>query len=207
MQLSAKYSKPTIVARLNPEGYIRGSARGVNKSELESFKNYLNHTGLFEYTVGHDNAFGISILNKNLDSLHKIANKELADVDFGESAYDVNFVRSAKDDDIEKIIYSLDEIKHTWGQGNEEPLICIANIFITQNDVQVIGKNKDTLKFEKNGITYIKFRAKEEIEQLKRFNDIKINLVGKGNVNEWMGQYKPQIIIEDMEIMDSTLEF
>lgn len=207
MQLSAKYNKPTIVARLNPEGYIRGSARGVNKSELDSFKNYLNHTGLFEYTVGHDNAFGISILNKNLDNLHKIANEELKDVDFGESAYDVNFVRSAKDADIEKIIYSLDEIKHTWGQGNEEPLLYIENIFITKDDIQVIGKNKDTLKFEKNGVTYIKFRAKSEIESLNEFNDIKINLVGKGNVNEWMGQYKPQIIIEDMEIMDSTLEF
>ena len=207
MQLSARYKRPTIVARLNDEGYIRGSARGLNKSTLGSFKNFLNETGLFEYTAGHDNAFGISISNKNLTKLHEIANEELKNVDFGENAYDVNFVRSAKDADIEKIIYSLDEIKHTWGQGNDEPLIYIENIFITQDDVQVIGKNKDTLKFEKNGITYIKFRAKEEIEQLKQFNDIKINLVGKGNVNEWMGRYTPQLIIEDMEMMDSTLEF
>lgn len=92
-------------------------------------------------------------------------------------------------------------------QGNDEPLIFIENIFVTKADTKIIGKNKDTLKFEKNGITYIKFRAKEEIEQLKQFNDIKINLVGKGNVNEWMGRYTPQLIIEDMEMMDSTLEF
>ena len=207
MQLSARYKRPTIVARLNDEGYIRGSARGLNKSTLGSFKNFLNETGLFEYTAGHDNAFGISISNKNLTKLHEIANEELKNVDFGENAYDVNFVRSAKDDDIEKIIYSLDEIKHTWGQGNDEPLIYIENIFITQDDVQVIGKNKDTLKFEKNGITYIKFHAKDEIEELKQFNDIKINLVGKGNINEWMGRYTPQLIVEDMEMMDSTLEF
>jgi single-stranded-DNA-specific exonuclease len=52
MQLSAKYKKPTIVARLNDEGYIRGSARGLNASELTSFKDFLNSTGLFEYTAG-----------------------------------------------------------------------------------------------------------------------------------------------------------
>ena len=47
-QLSARYNKPTIVARLNDEGYIRGSARGLNKSELKSFKDFLNNTNLFE---------------------------------------------------------------------------------------------------------------------------------------------------------------
>ena len=52
MQLSAKYKRPTIVARVNEEGYLRGSARGLNNSELNSFKNYLDSTGLFEYCAG-----------------------------------------------------------------------------------------------------------------------------------------------------------
>ena len=52
MQLSAKYKRPTIVARVNDEGYLRGSARGLNNSELNSFKNYLDSTGLFEYCAG-----------------------------------------------------------------------------------------------------------------------------------------------------------
>ena len=52
MQLSAKFKRPTIVARLNNEGYVRGSARGLNESELKSFKNFLNDSGLFEYTAG-----------------------------------------------------------------------------------------------------------------------------------------------------------
>ena len=52
MQLASKYNRPTIVARLNDEGYIRGSARGLNQSELASFKTFLNDTDLFEYTMG-----------------------------------------------------------------------------------------------------------------------------------------------------------
>lgn len=52
MQLSAKYKKPTIVARLNDEGYIRGSARGLNQSELKDFKQFVTDSGLFEYAQG-----------------------------------------------------------------------------------------------------------------------------------------------------------
>ena len=37
MKLSAKFKRPTIVARLNKEGYNRGSMRGLNQSELVSF--------------------------------------------------------------------------------------------------------------------------------------------------------------------------
>ena len=52
MQLSAKFKKPTIVARLNDENYVKGSARGLNESALESFKDFLDSTNLFEYTAG-----------------------------------------------------------------------------------------------------------------------------------------------------------
>ena len=52
MQLSQKYKRPTIVARLNPQGYVRGSIRGLSNSELSSFKEYLDSTGLFEYVQG-----------------------------------------------------------------------------------------------------------------------------------------------------------
>lgn len=52
MKLSAKFKKPTIVARLNNEGYDRGSMRGLNQSELESFKDFLQETKMFEYVSG-----------------------------------------------------------------------------------------------------------------------------------------------------------
>lgn len=58
MQLSSKFQRPTMVARRNDEGYLRGSCRGLNESELTSFKQFLDNSGLFEYTAGHDNAFG-----------------------------------------------------------------------------------------------------------------------------------------------------
>ena len=63
MKLSAKFKRPTIVARLNEEGFNRGSMRGLNQSELVSFKDFLTESGMFEYVQGHDNAAGCSIPN------------------------------------------------------------------------------------------------------------------------------------------------
>lgn len=52
MVLAARYNKPAIVARLNEDGFIRGSARVPNNAPIESFKDYLSGTGLFEYAQG-----------------------------------------------------------------------------------------------------------------------------------------------------------
>ena len=65
MQLSQQYKRPTIVARLNDEGYIRGSIRGLSNSELTSFKNFMDESGYFTFTAGHDNASGVRKGNRS----------------------------------------------------------------------------------------------------------------------------------------------
>lgn len=207
MQLSAKFKKPTIVARLNEEGFIRGSARGLNESELSDFKTFLTDSGYFEYALGHANAFGCSINNKYLSDFHNYANDKLKDIDFGENVYDINFISSANDKELEKIVNDLGSYPQLWGQHNPEPLIYIKDINLTSSDIQIIGKNKDTVKFEKFGITYIQFHAKQLIEDLSNLNDIKMEIVGKANINEWMGKITPQIFIEGYEVSDGTYSF
>ena len=207
MQLSAKFKKPTIVARLNNEGYDRGSMRGLNQSELVSFKDFLEQSGYFEYVSGHDNAAGASIRDKDLADFHKYANEALKDIDFGENVYEVNFIRTAAEKDISNIIFDLDQYRYLYGQNIDEPLIYISDINLTKNDIQIIGKNADTVKFEKFGITYIKFHAKDLINELGMYNEMRVELVGRPNVNEWMGNYTPQIMIEDLEVFDSALDF
>lgn len=207
MQLSAKFKKPTIVARLNEEGFIRGSARGLNESELSDFKTFLTDSGYFEYALGHANAFGCSINNKYLSDFHNYANDKLKDIDFGENVYDVNFISSANSKELEKIVNDLGSYPQLWGQHNSEPLIYIKDINLAPNDIQIIGKNKDTVKFEKFGITYIQFHAKQLIEDLSNLNDIKMEIVGKANINEWMGRIIPQIFIEGYEVSDGTYSF
>lgn len=207
MKLAAKYTRPTIVARLNEQGYDRGSSRGLNESELKSFKQFMNDSGLFEYTAGHDNACGISIPDKSLQTFHDYANEKLANVNFGENWYEVNFERIAADKDIEELILDIAKYEDIFGQGNTEPLIHIKDINLTKNDIAIIGKNADTVRIEKFGITYLKFHAKEMIQELAQYDKIKLEVVGRANLNEYYGKVTPQIFITDYQIEDDRLGF
>ena len=204
MQLSAKYKKPTIVARLNSQGYDRGSARGMNQSELRDFKQFLEESGYFEYAQGHANAFGISIPDDNLSRFHKYANEALKDIDFGENVYDVNFVRSGDSSDLWDMVVDLASQGGIWGQNNPEPAICVTDIEATPSNVRIMGTNQDTLKIEYNGMSYLKFKATDMIDEIKMCDPsktMKITVVGRANLNEWMGRKTPQIFIDDYEII------
>jgi single-stranded-DNA-specific exonuclease len=203
MQLAAKYKKPTIVARLNDQGFNRGSARGMNQSELKDFREFLLGSGMFEYAQGHANAFGISIPDDKLKEFHDYANEALAAIDFGENVYDVNFVRSADSKDLYDLVIDLASQNGIWGQGNPEPIVCVENISCSPRDVRIMGANQDTLKIEYNGMSYLKFRAKDLIEKINKYSadaKLSITVVGRCNLNEWGGRKSPQLFIDDCEI-------
>ena len=66
---------------------------------------------------------------------------------------------------------------------------------------------KPTLKIILPGnLTLIKFgSSKEEFDNLyKETGCITINAVGTCNLNEWNGNFSPQIIIEEYEIINKT---
>lgn len=206
MQLAAKYNRPTIVARLNDEGIDKGSIRGLNQSALTSFKDFLTASGLCEYVQGHDNAAGIAIEDRNLRALHEYANKELADVDFNESFYNANFVRNASDGDINAIIYDVARYDNIWGTNVPEPLIYIKNILISQRNIQIMGRNQDTLKITYKDTVYIRFHAKDMINELSQHDGpINLEIIGRANLNEYMGNTTPQLFIENYEIKQSTI--
>ena len=168
----------------------------------------MNQSGLFEYTAGHDNACGISIPYKCLKTFEEYGNKELANIDFGENWYEVNFERFAAESDMTFLISDIAEHEDIFGQGNPEPLIHVTDINVNKTDLAIIGKNADTVRIEKFGITYLKFHAKDMIEELKQYDfPIKLEVVGKANMNEWGGYYTPQIFINDYQISDNTLGF
>ena len=116
MKLAAKYKRPTILARLNDEGYDRGSIRNVADCELQDLKKFLNDSGYFEWVQGHANAAGASILDSKLHSFHQYANEALKDINFNEGMYDVNFIREADAADLEDLIYDLASNTSIWGR-------------------------------------------------------------------------------------------
>lgn len=73
--------------------------------------------------------------------------------------------------------------------------------------VTVYRKKGNTLKITlPNKVNLMKFNATdEECEKLEKFNEayLELNIVGKCNQNEWMGNISAQIFIEDYEIVGS----
>ena len=206
-RLTNKYSRPAIVARANDDGYIRGSARAIKTENMDSFKQYLEESEMFEYVLGHPLAFGCSISSYNLDKFFSYSNDSLKDVELGEKCYSVNFIRDAMDNDIDNLIRDVGEYGYIWSNQNDEPTLYIDNIILSTNEIQIIGTNRDTVKFTKNGITYIKFKANELIDELSGMKNIIMKIVGRCNINEWNGIKNPQIIIDDYEIIDNMYGF
>ena len=207
MKLAAKFKRPTIVTRLGPDGFDKGSIRNISDCELGDLKAFLNESGYFEYVQGHANAAGCCINDAQLRAFHEYANDALANINFNEGVYDVNFARTMYDKDLAALIFDLGSRPEVWGQGNPEPLIYVSDLYLDKSDIQVMGAKQDTVKIEKNGVAFMKFRALDMIDELNRCNQIKLNVVGKANLNNWGGQITPQLFIENYEIVDDLFEF
>lgn len=207
MRCAARHKHPTIVARRNREGFVRGSGRGLAASELKDFREFLLGTGLFEYASGHSNAFGASLLASRVEEFISVSNKELANFDFNESFYDVNFRREASAWDLEALICEIGEASYIWATLNPEPLIHITNLNLKESDIAVIGKNKDTLRWTKNGITYLVFNAKDKMGDFLGHGLINVEVVGKANLNEWGGRTTAQILVDNYEVKSNLFEF
>lgn len=204
MNIAASHKKPVILGRTSPDGYLKGSIRGRESSELKDFRKFLLDSGLMEFVEGHANAAGQSIKITNIPKLTAYANEKLKDINFNEGFYEADFVVQGNCSYLNQLIDDLDRGRFLWGQGCEEPVIVIENITIDKKDITVIGTNKDTLKFSFNGITYIKFKAKELINEISTYNGkLNISAAGRGNINEWGGKRTPQILLEEIEIKES----
>jgi hypothetical protein len=111
------------------------------------------------------------------------------------------------DEDLYSLVLEIGLADELWGQNNSTPKILVRGINLNQNEYQIIGKNKDTVKFTKNGVDYIHFRAKDMIEKLEEFENLTLEIIGEAKINEWGGRTTPQLIIKDYSINDGNLSF
>lgn len=191
-----KYNKPAIVVCEKEDGYF-GSARSTDY--CTNFRTYLNNTLMFKYCLGHEVAFGLGITKENLSKL----TVQLLGSNLGDDAYVVD--RSYPDGFIPATdIFAVADMKHLWCKGFEEPIFHIKVEKVEPNQMEVVGQNKDVLKFKSNYITFIKFKCEPElIKDITTGSAVDIELIGKFDVNEWNGRSFPQIKIEDMEYKKS----
>ena len=186
-----------------------GSARNVNHSPIESFKDVVNSTNVFNFGKGHANAFGVNLDLDKKDEAINVMNNILRDVEY-DSTYRVDFILDIEDVSI-KLITELARFEDIVCQGIEEPMLAVENISLTKDCFEIFGKNEDTISFTIDEIKYIQFKCKEGnplydwIQNAWDENDsVTFNIVGKPSINEYNGVRTPQIIIEDVVVIDTN---
>ena len=202
MGIAAKYKKPTMLGRTTPGGYLKGSIRGREESELKDFKGFLNYSGFTDFVEGHANAAGFSMKKSDIDRLNAFANTKLKDINFNENFYEADFVVPANYSDLYDLVYSIGEHGKYWGQGNKEPVIIVEDLTVPKSSIKVMGSKGDTMKIEFNRMTYLFFKASDAIEEFHNTEGetIKLNIAGRASLNHFRGNTTPQIIVDQYEI-------
>lgn len=210
IKIAERYNKPCILLNKyfdNKKKEIRygGSARNINHSPIESFKDIINETESFEWGKGHAQAFGVNLKLDKLDCAKQELNKILNHVVY-DSTYYVDFIFKSDEISISSIS-DLTKFDNIIGQGIEEPMIAIENIKLLRNQIEIFGKNEDTISFMINDIKLIQFKCHEGNKLYDWLNDtwnetdkIDITIVGKPSINEYQGIKTYQIIIEDLNV-------
>lgn len=155
----------------------------------------------------HPSAFGISVPVSNLSALNAYANTQLADVDFNENIHEVDFIENASTP-IEELVNEIGHAEMVWGKAVEEPWIVIEGLTLRPEQLQLMGVNKDTVKWLHNGIWFVKFKDSDFIEILKNLqNGQSITVLGRANVNRYMGKETLQFFITDYNVNDAIFDF
>lgn len=211
IKIAEQYNKPCILLKQHydkkkKKSVFGGSARNIDYSPIDSFKDIINSTGIIN-GKGHANAFGIVDLpiddkKKAIDEINTI----LKDTEY-DSTYRVDFILDINHVTI-PLILKLSEFEDIICQGIDEPMVAIENISLTRDCFEVFGKKEDTISFVIDDIKYIQFKCKEG-NQLYDFiqdawsdkDSITFTIVGKPSINEYNGIRTPQVIIEDVAVI------
>ena len=211
-KIMAKYQRPVcILTEVKDENGIsyQGSARGCDKVGVIMFKDICAATGVCMYTAGHEGAFGLGIKQEDIQTFIEKTDAALEDMS-DETIYYVDYIYKGINVKPQNIL-DIASMENFWGKDVDEALVAIENLKVSADMVTVYNKKDITIKISlPNNISLMIFKAKDsDVEKLQTNNAgyIEINVVGKCNANEWLGNVTPQIFIEQYEIIDSNKYF
>lgn len=206
-KIMAKYQRPCcILTRVDNEGILsfQGSARGCDKVGITEFKDICAATGYTMYEAGHQGAFGLGILEDNIENFVNATDLSLADMS-DEPVYYIDHIFHGNDVDCNQIL-EIANHPELWGSRMDEPYMMIEDLVVTNDMVNIYEKKTNTLKITlPNGLALIKFNiTDDERDMFKEDGCIRLNIVGQCRKNEWMGNVSAQMEIKDYDIITQS---
>ena len=206
-KIMAKYQRPCcILTRVDNEGILsfQGSARGCDKVGITKFKDICAATGYTMYEAGHQGAFGLGILEDNIENFVNATDLSLADMS-DEPVYYIDHIFHGNNVDCNQVL-EIANHPELWGSRMDEPYMMIEDLVVTNDMVNVYEKKTNTLKITlPNGLALIKFNiTDDERDMFKGDGCIRLNIVGQCRKNEWMGNVSAQMEIKDYDIITQS---
>ena len=194
-KIASQYQKPCILLKTK-DNYLMGSGRGFERNEIQDLRQWCIDTNLFEYAEGHANAMGVSIHKNKINDLYNVVGKIPTN---SELIYSVDGIYNGTSLNKATVI-SVANQGDIWGTTVKEPLFAIEKLQIDSSKISLMGSKLNTIKFSHNDIDFIKFNTNEE--EYKKLTedkkDIEFVIIGKFSINEYNGNTKAQILIENM---------
>lgn len=201
-------NKPTIIGHIQ-DGVMTGSLR----SDIP-LRSILDEYDGVEWAQGHSMQCGVKIKEENIQRVIEYLNS----INLPEQSAQI-VVKSLSGKSIKEEYFSLfDGHEELWNSNSlPKPIFHIKNITINTKDIDIIGRNKRTIKFKFGGTDYIIFNSlKEDKENLllgyyendkfvedNKKQKINLEVLGYLSTNEWNGKISNQVIIEKYEITEN----
>lgn len=182
-----------------------GSARGCDAKGVYEFKDICENTQLTEFTAGHQGAFGLGLLEKNVQNYLEATNSALSDMP-DEAIHYVDYIYHGTDVK-ESQLLDITNLSNLYGKDINESMVAVEHLKVTSDMVQVYVKKNNTLKITlPNRVALIFFDADDDLcDRLKSTQGyIEMNVVGIPSRNEYMGWISGQILVEDYEIIGES---
>jgi single-stranded-DNA-specific exonuclease len=211
MKLADTIKRPVVIVKaINRNGNVllSGSCRNFDNSPIPDLKDLILKTNAFEFCSGHGNAAGLAIKPENVQLAKDKFAELLQNIDFN-IPIPCDFIMDSDDLSI-GFIQDIDNARWIWGTGVKEPIVAIENITVKRSDINVQGKNFDSVAFIVNDIKFVQFKMAEDNELLSwasawdgnENDEITLNVVGEVSISEYKGIYTPQVIIKESKIIN-----
>lgn len=198
-KLTEKYYKPTILLTIEDEE-ATGSARSIKGFSI--FDTLVNCSELLNKFGGHEQAAGLSMDSKNIETLRRkvneIANYQLTEDDMVENiSVEFELNEGSIDFNLIEELHSLEP----FGMSNPSPRFIMRELEI--RGIFRLGKDKNHLKLnlEKNNVyECIGFNMAYMSEQFEVGD--KVDVLFQLDENNYMGNRKIQFLLKDIRMAD-----
>lgn len=211
IKISEAINKPVLLVKQFDEDSLAGSGRAFNNCPVLDFRGLAEQCPFVNFAQGHNSAFGVELNGNKIDEAYDWFNEQLQDISM-EKIYFADFIIDIDDLDI-GFIQAIDNHQHVWGHGVGEPVVAIENITISRSDVNVQGKNFDSIAFMINDIKFVMFKMSETDSLLEWASsweedesEVTLSAIVEVGLNEYKGIYTPQCMIKEYKITGQTIQ-